>query len=245
MYIGAQPQKTSQADKHTCTMFDFFKKNTFSIIYIFFLGIMPLMASSSITYWVIFHEKEIQAWALFSWVLVFLFACLSMAFALTPTTFVALLSGYFLGWQAILPVAITYGLASIIGFKVAEKIDGGRFMALWQHKPSVQQLIANLQKQEFKIIIFARLSPVLPFAVSNVLLSCAKVRLQNFVVAGFIGMLPRTLLSIWLGTQAQAIKTLIQHPSQGNSTQFAFILLVVVSVYGLFSLVKKALQAPQ
>jgi uncharacterized membrane protein YdjX (TVP38/TMEM64 family) len=223
-------------------MLNFLKKNTFTILYTFFLGLMPLLVSSSISYWVITHEQAIQHFTFQHWVIAFTIACFTMAFALTPTTFIALLSGYFLGWQAFFPLAITYWIASFLGFKTAQMIDGGRFLQILSEKPKVKQVLENLQKDEFKIILLARLSPVLPFAVTNVLFSFSGTKLTNFLTAGFLGMLPRTILSIWIGTQAQEIKKLIEHPGEGNTTQFLILGLIGGSILGLGYFIKKAIK---
>jgi uncharacterized membrane protein YdjX (TVP38/TMEM64 family) len=223
-------------------MLNFLKKNTFTILYTFFLGLMPLLVSSSISYWVITHEQEIQNFTLQNWIIAFIIACFTMAFALTPTTFIALLSGYFLGWHAFVPVAVSYWIASYIGFKTAQMIDGGRFLKILSEKPQVKQVLENLQKDEFKIILLARLSPILPFAVTNVLFSFSGTKLRNFLTAGFFGMLPRTILSIWIGTQAQEIKRLIEHPSEGNISQILIIGLIGGSILGLGYFVKKAVK---
>jgi uncharacterized membrane protein YdjX (TVP38/TMEM64 family) len=226
----------------TVIMLNFLKKNTFTILYTFFLGLMPLLVSSSISYWVITHEQEIQNFTLQNWTIAFIIVCFTMAFALTPTTFIALLSGYFLGWQAFIPVAISYWIASYFGFKTAQMIDGGRFLKILSEKPQVKQVLDNLQKDEFKIILLARLSPILPFAVTNVLFSFSGTKLRNFLTAGFIGMLPRTILSIWIGTQTQEIKRLIEHPSEGNISQILIIGLIGGSILGLGYFVKKAVK---
>lgn len=223
-------------------MLDFLQKNTFSIIYTFFLGLMPIFASSSISYWLITHEQAVQHFTILQWILVYVASCFSMAFALTPTTFIALLSGYFLGWNAFFPIAISYWIASYLGFKTAKLIDGGRFLSKISEKPKVREILDNLQKDEFKIILLARLSPVLPFAVTNVLFSFSGTKLKNFLTAGFLGMLPRTILSIWLGTQAQEIRKLIEHPSQGSSIQFIIFGLILVSMLGLGYFIKKAVK---
>jgi uncharacterized membrane protein YdjX (TVP38/TMEM64 family) len=223
-------------------MLDFIRKNSFTLLYTFFLGLMPLLVSSSISYWIITHEQEIQTFTFQDWIIVFLISCFTMAFALTPTTFIALLSGYFLGWQAFLPLALSYWIASFIGFKIAQMIDGGRFLQIISEKPKVKQVLENLQKDEFKIILLARLSPVLPFAVTNVLFSFSGTKLRNFLTAGFIGMLPRTILSIWIGTQAQEIKRLIEHPSEGNLSQMLILGLIGGSILGLGYFVKKAVE---
>lgn len=223
-------------------MLDFIRKNSFTLFYTFFLGLMPLLVSSSLSYWVITHEQEIQAFTFQNWTITFIIACFTMAFALTPTTFIALLSGYFLGWKAFLPIAISYWIASFLGFKTAQIIDGGRFFQILSEKPKVKQVLGNLQKDEFKIILLARLSPVLPFAVTNVLFSFSGTKLRNFLTAGFLGMLPRTILSIWIGTQAHEIKRLIEHPSEGSLSQILILGLVGGSILGLGYFVKKAVE---
>ena len=223
-------------------MLNFLKRNTFTILYTFFLGLMPLLFSSSISYWIITHEQDIQNFTTQNWIIAFIFGCFTMAFALTPTTFIALLSGYFLGWQAFIPVAFTYWIASFLGYKTAQFIDGGRFLKILSEKPKVKQVLENLQKDEFKIILLARLSPILPFAVTNVLFSFSGTKLRNFLTAGFLGMLPRTILSIWIGTQAHEIRRLIEHPSEGNMSQFLILGLIGGSILGLGYFVKKAIK---
>ena len=204
---------------------------------------MPLLASSTISYWVINHEEQINNFTLQNWIIAFILACLTMAFALTPTTFIALLSGYFLGWKALIPLALSYWIASYIGYKIAQRIDGGHFLKIISEKPKVKHILNNLQQDEFNIILLARLSPVLPFAVTNVLFSFANTKLRNFLSAGFLGMLPRTILSVYIGTQAQEIKRLIEHPSEGNISQLLIFALIFASLFGLGFFIKKAVQS--
>ena len=42
-------------------------------------------------------------------------------------------------------------------------------------------------------MILVRLSPVLPFSIMNLLMPALNIRLSVFLLAGFVGMLPRTL----------------------------------------------------
>ena len=237
-----QAQLITNQFHQSLLMLAFFKKNTFTILYTFFLGLMPLLASSSLSYWIITHEQEVRQFSTQGWCVAFLLACFSMAFALMPTTFIALLSGYFLAWKALVPLALSYWIASYLGYKIAQLIDGGKFLNILSEKPKVKQILENLQKDEFKIILLARLSPVLPFAVTNVLFSFSGTKLKNFLSAGFIGMLPRTILSVWLGTKAQEIRKLIEHPSEGSIAQFFILGLIIFSMLGLGYFIKKAVK---
>jgi uncharacterized membrane protein YdjX (TVP38/TMEM64 family) len=165
-----------------------------------------------------------------------------MALAMTHTTFIALISGYFLGWKSIPFIAVSYFIASLIGYMLAQKLDKGKFMSSLEKIPGVDQIAANLKKKEVSIIIFARLSPVLPFAMMNVLLSYLNAELKRFLFAGFLGMIPRTLLFIWIGSQANYIKDLLLNPGSDKWVQISFAALLIFSVLGLFYIFMKAIK---
>jgi uncharacterized membrane protein YdjX (TVP38/TMEM64 family) len=168
-----------------------------------------------------------------------------MALGLTPTTFIALLSGYFLGIKAIPFVILSYFVASIIGYYLAKKMDQGKFMSSLQGIPGITNIVGNLKKKEVSVIILARISPALPFAMMNMLLSYLRADFKKFLWAGFAGMLPRTLLFIWIGSQGDNIRALLQNSSDDKLVKISFILLLLVSVLGLFYIIMKAAKNAQ
>jgi uncharacterized membrane protein YdjX (TVP38/TMEM64 family) len=156
-----------------------------------------------------------------------------MAFAMTPTTFIALLSGYFLGWSSLPGVCISYLMASYIGYQAASVIDNGKFMQTISEKKGVKEWIERLKTSQWSIIILARLSPILPFAIMNVVLSIVKTDFTKFIICSFIGMFPRTVMTIWVGTQASAFRNLMEEDNQNPYVRLAMIALVLVSFAGL------------
>ncbi|MES2734265.1 MAG: VTT domain-containing protein [Bacteroidota bacterium] len=218
------------------------RSNYSSLLYTALLGFLPLICSSTVTYYAIRYEAYIQQFGIGSWAVFYAFSCFTMAFALTPTTFIALLSGYFLGWWALLPVALSYLTASWVGYRTAQWLDGGRFLTFLTRQEKVRRVVENLKNNEFSIIVLSRLSPVLPFAVTNVLLSLAGASLRNFLVAGFIGMLPRTLLSLWIGSQARQIKILFEKGGVNPSFQIGLAILVIISLAGLYYYIRRAVR---
>lgn len=52
----------------------------------------------------------------------------------------------------------------------------------------------------FKIVVLIRLSPLLPFNVLNYALGLTEVRLRDYVLGSFIGMLPGALLYVYIGS---------------------------------------------
>lgn len=57
-------------------------------------------------------------------------------------------------------------------------------------------------REGIKIVLLTRLSPVLPFNVLNYAFGVSKVDLRSYVVASAIGMLPGTLMYVYIGALA-------------------------------------------
>lgn len=60
-------------------------------------------------------------------------------------------------------------------------------------------------KNGFKMVFLVRLSPAFPFNILNYALGLTKVRLRDYVLASWIGMIPGMLLYVYLGATAQSL----------------------------------------
>lgn len=221
----------------------FLQENRYSLLYVLLFTALPLLCSSTLIWWTYGHETEMRAWLWPQWAIAFLLAVPAMGMALVPTTFMALLAGFFLGAWAIPPMILSYTAASILSFFLAKVVDRGHFTSSLKQTPKAQQLLAGLQQQQLRIAFYAKLSPVLPFAVSNFLLSIGGASLRDFVLGSLGGMLPRTLLSIGLGASAHQLRQALE---QGSSSYALLLiaLLVVAAVWGLYRAMRKATKGP-
>ncbi|MBI4483426.1 MAG: TVP38/TMEM64 family protein [Acidobacteria bacterium] len=61
----------------------------------------------------------------------------------------------------------------------------------------------------FKIVLLLRLSPVFPFNLLNYGLGLTAVRLRDYVLASFLGMLPGTFLYVYLGSLVTSASELL------------------------------------
>jgi len=57
------------------------------------------------------------------------------------------------------------------------------------------------------------------------------VKLKPFLIAGFIGILPRILFFLWLGSQASTLRELIRQQDDWHF-QLAFLVLLLISIVG-------------
>jgi uncharacterized membrane protein YdjX (TVP38/TMEM64 family) len=220
----------------------FIKENTRSILFLLVIGILALAVSTAITVYSIRYEDLIRQFSRVEWLVFYVGTCFTMAFALTPTTFIALFSGYFLGWTSLPFMSVAYMIASWISYKAGSLVDRGKFMQTLQSYRDTGVLIHQLKKGQLGMIILCRLSPILPFAVMNILFSMLKVDMKKYIWGSFIGMLPRTIIAIAAGTQAQTIRLLWEKGEDNTLVQVGFTVLLIVSIAGIAFYIKKALQ---
>lgn len=205
-------------------------------------GLLPLTFSSFFIGWILKHQELFVEVSIFETIAYTLIAALAMGLMLSPTTFIALLSGFILGWKAIPFVVISYLLASIIGFFIGKLMDQGKVERLLQLFPKGKAFFENIQKSQKQLVFTCRLSPVLPFAFTNVLLAAIKTRFSTFIVFGTLGMLPRTLLAIWAGKQASSIYNLQTREWTINFETLSLLFLVGFSMIMLTLILKKTYQ---
>lgn len=78
---------------------------------------------------------------------------------------------------------------------IARKIAGNARFAV------IDRAVAN---EGWKIVGLARLSPVFPFTLLNYAFGLTQVSLRDYVLASWIGMMPGTVMYVYLGSLAQA-----------------------------------------
>jgi uncharacterized membrane protein YdjX (TVP38/TMEM64 family) len=218
------------------------QKNSSALFSMLLLVAIPVLVSSTLAFFLYRFQDILAHLGPGQVILYFVAVSLTMAFALTPTTFIALVTGYYFGWPGFIGVVISYGLAALIGYRAAQLIDHGKMMSFLNRFEKVSAVMQELRQQSWSLIFMSRISPVLPFAFMTFVLSLLRVDKKKFLIASMAGMLPRTLFFFWMGTQAQSIITLINNPNAGNEGRILVIGLIVISVFGLYYIFDKALK---
>lgn len=101
-------------------------------------------------------------------------------------------------------------------------------------------------EEGFKIVLLTRLSPIFPFNLLNYAYGVTGVSLKDFVLAS-IGMIPGTIMYVYIGSLAGSIATIGTQSQPGNpNAQWAiriigFIATVAVTIY-VTKLARKALE---
>jgi uncharacterized membrane protein YdjX (TVP38/TMEM64 family) len=78
---------------------------------------------------------------------------------------------------------------------IARKIEGNERFA------AIDKAVAN---EGWKIVGLTRLSPVFPFTLLNYAFGLTRVKLGHYMLASWIGMMPGTVMYVYLGSLAKA-----------------------------------------
>ncbi len=204
-----------------------------------YLSISPAIGSTVLGAWLIRHEDTVQHFHTSDWFYTTLILTALSAVAITPPTLLAFVFGYFLGWVAILPLISMNLLAIMLVYWVVQLFDKKPIYDFLMTYPRTKPFFEQIQTNQLQFVFFTKLSPVLPFALTNVLFAVANLRPKNIMMGGFLGMVPRTLLAVWVGYEAQNIRHLINNPNEAPTSRIIIVLLFLVSIWGVIWIFRK------
>ena len=146
--------------------------------------------------------------------------------------------------------AVYVSVASTAGATCAFLI--GRYLARdWiaaklRDRPAFRPIDEAVAREGWKIVGLTRLSPVFPFNLLNYAFGLTQVSLRDYVLASWIGMMPGTVLYVYLGSLAGSLATIGQGHRARTPAEWALYLIglaatLAVTVY-VTRLARRALQ---
>jgi len=136
---------------------------------------------------------------------VFIFAYAAFALLMLPGAILTIGAGFIfgLGWGF---VAVSAGstLGAALAFLVGRFVARDKIRALTADKPKFQQIDRAIGERGAKLIFLLRLSPIVPFNLSNFFYGLTAVKFWPYVLASWLGMMPGTLAYVYFGTLGKA-----------------------------------------
>jgi uncharacterized membrane protein YdjX (TVP38/TMEM64 family) len=138
-------------------------------------------------------------------ILVFIVVYAIATVFMAPGSILTIGAGYVFGlWKGFLAVSAGATLGASLAFLVARFIARDKIEAIAQRNEKFRHLDRAIGKQGAKLIFLLRLSPVIPFNLSNYFYGLTAVRFWPYVLASWIGMMPGTFLYVYIGTAGKA-----------------------------------------
>src|SRR5438034_4555022 len=124
---------------------------------------------------------------------------------LAPGAILTIGAGFAFGLsKGFLAVSAGSTLGAALAFLVARFIARDKVEAIAKGKEKFRKIEKAIGKQGAKLIFLLRLSPLIPFNLSNYLYGLTGVKFWPYVLASWIGMMPGTFLYVYIGTASQA-----------------------------------------
>ena len=127
------------------------------------------------------------------------------ALAFVPGSLLTIAAGVLFGavWGTVI-VSAASTIAAALGFLIARHVARERVEALARRDARFGALDQAIRDGGWRIVFLLRLSPLVPFSLSNYLYGLTPVRFGPYVLASWIAMLPATVLYVSLAAAGRA-----------------------------------------
>jgi len=178
----------------------------------------------------------IQGLGPWGWVL-FVLLYIATAVLLLPAVVLTLGAGAVFGvTQGWVIVSISATLAATAAFLVGRYFARGWVAKRIEGNPTFVAIDEAVAREGWKIVGLTRLSPAFPFNLLNYAYGVTRVSLRHYVLASWIGMMPGTLMYVYLGSLAGDLAQLGTGQRARTSAEWALYVVgllatVAVTVY--------------
>src|SRR6516165_6341581 len=175
-----------------------------------------------------------RGWA---WGPVVFAAAYALACLVLPGSIITLAAGSLFG--VVVGTAVV-SLASVTGASLAFWLGRTLARALVERRLAGNRKFRALDQAVaaggFKIVMLTRLSPLFPFTLLNYAFGLTKGRFRDYLLASWIGMLPGTVMYVYLGSTVTQLADLVAGNVEGGPARQALFFIglaatVVVTVY--------------
>ena len=101
-------------------------------------------------------------------------------------------------------VSLASTATAALAFLIARHFARERVEAMARRDRRFEAIDRAVAEKGWKVVALLRLSPVVPFSLSNYLYGLTSVRFLPYVVTSWAAMLPATILYVWLGAAGGA-----------------------------------------
>lgn len=152
-----------------------------------------------ISEWLTAFQNWVQGFGALGWVIFILVYAITVFF-LIPGSIMTIGAGVAYGLWGFPLVIAGATLGSAISFLAARYVFHDRVQAKIAEYPRFAAVNAAIRDEGWKVVGLLRLSPALPFSLQNWFLGLTSVGFWQSQIATFFGIMPGTLLYIWISS---------------------------------------------
>lgn len=125
---------------------------------------------------------------------------------LAPGSLFTIAAGLVFGLVWGLPIVLVGAtIGAALAFLIARYLVRDRIEAMIERRPKFKAVDRAVTEEGWKIVLLLRLTPVVPFNIQNYCFGLTKIEFWRYVVATFVGIIPGTLLYLYIGAIGGAL----------------------------------------
>ncbi|HXW84355.1 MAG TPA: TVP38/TMEM64 family protein [Candidatus Binataceae bacterium] len=168
-----------------------------------------------------------------AFVLIYVVACVLFVPGSILTIGAGVIFGLVRG-SILVSIAATAGATA--AFLVGRYLARGWVSRQLEDRPRFRAIDAAVAREGWKIVLLTRLSPVFPFNLLNYAFGLTRVRLGEYVAASWIGMLPSTVMYVYIGALSGDLARSAGRRGERTAAEWAldgvgFLATVAVAIY--------------
>ena len=101
-------------------------------------------------------------------------------------------------------VVVSATIGATLAFLIARYLARNVVESLMQKRPKFKAIQSAVSEGGWKVVALLRLSPVLPFNLTNYFYGITDLKLREYVAATFFGIMPGTLINVYVGAAGKA-----------------------------------------
>jgi len=122
-----------------------------------------------------------------------------------PGSLLTLGAGLIFGFlRGLVLVSLASTTAAALAFLIARYVARERVQRLAERNPKFGAIDRAVGQEGWKVVALLRLSPLVPFSLSNYLYGLTRLRFGPYVLTSWIAMMPGTVLYVYLGAAGAA-----------------------------------------
>jgi uncharacterized membrane protein YdjX (TVP38/TMEM64 family) len=149
--------------------------------------------------------SDLGPWGPVFFIVFYILATLLFLPGLIPTMAAGVLFGVI---QGTLLVSISSISGATLAFLIGRYLARERVATMIRGNQKFEAIDAAVAQEGWKIVGLTRLSPVFPFNLLNYAFGLTQVSLKHYFLASWIGMLPGTVMYVYIGSLAGDLATL-------------------------------------
>jgi uncharacterized membrane protein YdjX (TVP38/TMEM64 family) len=120
---------------------------------------------------------------------------------------------------------------ALVAFLVSRYLARDYVKARYSQRPMFRALDRAVSENGFKIVGLTRLSPAFPYNMLNYMFGLTEIHFGKYALATWIGMMPGTLLHVYIGSAAKDLADLLNgHVETSPATTALFFVGLVATI---------------